>query len=33
MDKNVAGANRDVVRRMWNDYVLKDAGGKPPPMY
>ncbi len=33
MGKNVAGANRDVVRRMWNGYVLKDAGGEPPPMY
>jgi len=33
MNKNVAGANPDVVRRMWEGYVLKDAGGEPPPMY
>jgi arylsulfatase A-like enzyme len=33
MNRNVASANRDVVKRMWNDYVLKDAGGEPPPMY
>lgn len=33
MNKNVAGGNRDVVRRMWEGYVLRDAGGEPPPMY
>jgi len=33
MDRNVASSNRDVVERMWNSYVLKDAGGQPPPMY
>jgi len=33
MNENVAGGNRGVVRRMWNGYVLKDAGGEPPPMY
>ena len=33
MNRNVASANRDIVKRMWNDYVLKDAGGEPPPMY
>jgi arylsulfatase A-like enzyme len=30
MDRNIAGANPDVVRRMWNDYVMKDAGGPLP---
>ena len=30
MHKNVADANPDVVKRMWNDYVLKDAGGPLP---
>jgi hypothetical protein len=30
MDKNIAGANPDVVERMWNDYVMKDAGGPLP---
>jgi arylsulfatase A-like enzyme len=30
MDKNIADANRDVVKRMWNDYVIKDAGGPMP---
>ena len=33
MDRNVATANRDVVSRMWNEYIIKDAGGAPPPMY
>jgi hypothetical protein len=32
MRHNVAYSNPDVVRRMWNDYVLEDAGG-PPPLY
>jgi arylsulfatase A-like enzyme len=32
MDRNVAGDNPDVVRSMWNDYILKDAGG-PLPRY
>ena len=30
MDKNIAGANPDVVERMWNEYVMKDAGGPLP---
>ena len=30
MHKNVADTNPDVVKRMWNDYVLKDAGGPLP---
>jgi len=32
MNTNVAGSNPDVVDRMWNDYVLEDAGG-PLPRY
>ncbi len=32
MDDDVAGANPDVAKRMWNDYVLGDAGG-PLPRY
>jgi hypothetical protein len=27
MKKNVAGSNGDVVRRMYEGYILKDAGG------
>ncbi len=30
MDRNIAPDNPDVVKRMWNDYVLKDAGGPLP---
>src|SRR5919202_5532860 len=29
MNHNLAGSNQDVVKRMWNDYILKDAGGPP----
>jgi arylsulfatase A-like enzyme len=29
MNQNIAGSNQDIVKRMWNDYVLKDAGGPP----
>jgi arylsulfatase A-like enzyme len=29
MNHNIAGSNQDVVKRMWNDYILKDAGGPP----
>jgi arylsulfatase A-like enzyme len=29
MNRDIAGSNQDVVRRMWSDYVLKDAGGPP----
>jgi arylsulfatase A-like enzyme len=32
MNQDIAGSNPDVVKRMWNDYVLKDAGG-PLPRY
>jgi arylsulfatase A-like enzyme len=30
MENDVAGANPDIVRRMFDDYVLKDAGGSLP---
>lgn len=30
MDRNIAPANPDVVKRIWNYYVLKDAGGPLP---
>jgi arylsulfatase A-like enzyme len=30
MDKNLADAQPGEVKRMWNDYVLKDAGGSLP---
>ncbi len=30
MNKNIAGSNGDVVKRMWNDYVMRDAGGALP---
>ena len=32
MNRDIAGSNSDVVDRMWNEYVLKDAGG-PLPRY
>src|SRR5918992_1702723 len=32
MNRDLASSNQDVVDRMWNDYVLKDAGG-PLPRY
>jgi len=28
MDRDIAGSHPDVVKKMWNDYVLKDAGGR-----
>ncbi len=33
MDRDVASGHRDVVKRMWEEYILEDAGGEPPPMY
>jgi hypothetical protein len=27
MKKNIAGSNADIVKRMYNDYLVKDAGG------
>src|ERR671913_1458395 len=32
MNSDVAGSNHDLLNRMWNEYVLKDAGG-PLPTY
>jgi arylsulfatase A-like enzyme len=32
MDNDIAGSNQDIINSMWNDYVLKDAGG-PLPRY
>jgi arylsulfatase A-like enzyme len=32
MNRDIAASNGDVVERMWNDYVLEDAGG-PLPRY
>ena len=33
MDDDIAAGNRNVVRRMYEDYIVADAGGEPPPMY
>lgn len=33
MDKDISGDSPDVVKRMFNDYILKDTGGEAPPMY
>jgi hypothetical protein len=30
MDKDIAEANPEVVKRMWKDYVVRDAGGPMP---
>ena len=32
MNKDIASSHQDILNRMWNDYVLKDAGG-PLPTY
>jgi hypothetical protein len=32
MNRDIAASNGDVAKRMWNDYVLEDAGG-PLPRY
>jgi hypothetical protein len=32
MDRNIAGSNQDLRNSMWNEYILKDAGG-PLPRY
>jgi arylsulfatase A-like enzyme len=29
MNRDIAASNQDVLKRMWNDYVLEDAGGPP----
>ncbi|CAN5672866.1 sulfatase [soil metagenome] len=33
MENNVAAGNEDTVRRMYQDYIVSDAGGEPPPTY
>ena len=30
MDKNIAGDNPDIVKQMFEDYILEDAGGQLP---
>jgi hypothetical protein len=30
MGRDIAGSNQEVLNRMWNDYVLADAGGPLP---
>lgn len=32
MNDDIAGDNREVVRRMYEDYIVADAGGEPPPL-
>jgi arylsulfatase A-like enzyme len=32
MDDNIADGNPDIVRRMYEDYIVADAGGEPPPL-
>ncbi|WP_047865996.1 sulfatase [Rubrobacter aplysinae] len=33
MHDDVSTGNRDIVRRMYEDYIVADAGGEPPPLY
>jgi len=33
MDRNVASANPKQVKRMYDDYIIQDAGGEPPPLF
>ncbi len=33
MDTNIASENPDIVKRMFDEYILKDAGGEPLPIY
>ena len=33
MNRNVAGANPERVKRMYEGYIVEDAGGQAPPMY
>ncbi len=33
MRRDLAANKPDVVRKMYGDYILKDAGGEPPPIY
>ncbi|CAN5583879.1 sulfatase [soil metagenome] len=33
MNENVASENRKLVEKMYSDYILRDAGDEPPPVY
>ena len=33
LNRNVSGDHPEVVKRMWNEYIIKDASGEPLPMY
>lgn len=33
MDRDIAAGNRKIVQRMYENYIIKDAGGKRPPIY
>jgi arylsulfatase A-like enzyme len=33
MDNDISAENGDIVRRMYEDYIVADAGGEPPPIY
>lgn len=33
LNDNVASRNRKIVKKMYEGYILKDAGGEPPPVY
>jgi arylsulfatase A-like enzyme len=33
MDNDISAGNRDRVRRMYQEYIVADAGGEPPPIY
>ncbi|WP_053058005.1 sulfatase [Rubrobacter aplysinae] len=33
MHDDISSGNQDIVRRMYEDYIVADAGGEPPPLY
>jgi arylsulfatase A-like enzyme len=33
MDNDISSGNQETVRKMYNDYIVADAGGEPPPIY
>ncbi len=33
MDRDIASKRPEVVKKMYEDYIVKDAGGEPPPIY
>jgi arylsulfatase A-like enzyme len=33
MHNDISSANPEIVRRMYDDYIVADAGGEPPPLY